>query len=223
MLTSIIVVSLWIILTVCYSHSQRGKALCHSNKYLEPLENNESILIKGVSDIKFNDSIVRNAFIKKMMIIQNEKKHHQMVFKDVFSYYYATISVLHLLTVIAGIFAFLIAATGWASTNHVVKLIFLLSVSSTTYFGLFPTIFNQKKIIEVNMRKYLDYSSKQQVLYDYCITAIQMNKDSTNDHMKFLSKTDTALLNIKDLYFVIDDLPIKRRDYLNELGSSTGR
>ena len=130
-----------------------------SNDYLLPLIKGDSILLAVVSNSVLKDSLAKKNLVNNVLLIQEEKKHHKAIFTNLFSYYYATIIILQLLTVATGIFTFLIANKGWKDTNQTLKLTFLILAGATTYYGLFPSIFNQKTTIEKNLSSYLEYSN----------------------------------------------------------------
>jgi hypothetical protein len=121
------------------------------------------------------DSIVKNGFINipdsSLQIVELKSRFNQIdILKqsyltfsvNAYSVWYASTHLFVLTSILFAIAGFLIAKQGWDNIkNFYLKASFLMLFFFTTYFGLIPTVFNNKEVGQENTNKYFNLESVQ--------------------------------------------------------------
>ena len=182
--------------------------------YMAPLEISDSLATHHVKTTNVLNGKQLEVLSEQMEFITNRKAHHKTIFLDLYKYYYGTITTFHLLTVIAGILTFLIANNGWKSANPLLRTVFLTIVGLSTYFGLFPVIFDQQTTIDKNEQLYISYTNLGYEVYNYAVSdsGITTNGD-TVDYNIFIKNINKELIKYNEIYFGLDHQAIETKDY----------
>ncbi len=154
-----IVASLGSLMLVTYLFNKTGGKLASRwvKKEFEVLEDFNIILffetIGNSDDSKdIYERIKRQYLQAKVKAIQhfNIIKHFQVR-------YYTVINLTAICGILSAIFAFIIMNTGWDGSHVVMRTLFFVFSSTTTYCAAFPRFFSYKMIISNNKAKSLKY------------------------------------------------------------------
>ena len=153
------------------------------------------------------DSIIQVKKLKcQYKIIQEIKEPYLSISQTYGSNGYAFTMVFALISILTGVFAFLIVKKGWdTTTNFYLKAGFLLLFFFSTLSGVIQAVSDTKENAQKNMERYYFYNGLQIDIYDYA-------KDNQGFlHKKQYEKIDSFLHNLNksikdnpDIYFNID-------------------
>lgn len=174
---------------------------------LEPLDSvyqlNRPVLKKNSVLSEADTSLL----LSKVAIIQENKRHHRIMFTSLYANYYGIVTLFPFLTGFALILSFLIAQKGWSDSKPFIKSLFLTFTTLASLFGLFPTIYQQKETSTQNLNAYLDYNKIQKQIFDYPLTAKKIYSDSL-EFKDFLNKINKAEYDVGDIYYGLEQRSI---------------
>lgn len=176
-----------------------------ADKLVKHFHQRDSIINSEISSLP--DSIVQLTKLKSQYkIIQEIKEPYLSISQTFGSNGYAFTMVFALISILTGVFAFLIVKKGWDNTtNFYLKSGFLILFFFSTLSGVIQAVSDTKQNAQKNIERYYFYNGLQMDIYDYA-------KDNQGFLRKkeyakidtFLHNQNKFIKNNPDIYFNID-------------------
>jgi len=136
--------------------------------------------------------------LEKISILEDNKSHHLDLAKKLYRNRYALLSLFPFLSVIAGIFGFLILQKGWGGSNNYLKIYFILFTTVSALVKVYPDVYQLSPSIDKNLDTYLGYKKIQKSIFSYSLTAPVLEKDSLQfpEFLNLVNTQEKKLLSI---------------------------
>lgn len=183
----------------------RKEAYTQGQKLMKPLDGNFKKLY--VSFHK-NSVLSREQNLKLqtlLFIAESHKKHHKLVFLEMYRYHFASVTLLLMFSTILTILVFLVASDGWARSHKYLKTLFLSVTALTTFYGLSPVVYKQDYTISENQRMYVEFDNIESKIYNYAVIERRQTEHGTPlDFNKFHTDIVAAIAKINEINLQFD-------------------
>lgn len=149
------------------------------------------IALNNLKGSEFN----RKRLLEQVLEVKRRAKTHLRIMEWFYVYYYQSISVGIISTVIAGVSLFFISKKGWEEVNPYIVNIFLVSSSVTVLFGAFPLVFKIEENIKSNTTSYLAYVTLENRILSYIGTGNFITSYSTGNNLNLRESNSTQELS----------------------------
>ncbi len=132
--------------------------------FMKPYNVSDTILAKQITQMKKPSLLPESSFdVLKMeqKIINIRKKHHYELAVLIFKNYYAVLIISMVLSCLGGLILFVLINMGWANAGITLQSLFLSIAICLTFFGFFPSVFQQEKNLNGNIASYMNYSKAE--------------------------------------------------------------
>jgi hypothetical protein len=136
--------------------------------------------------------------------IQLYKEQHEVTFLKLYTYHFTSMTLFLLFSILAALTVFVITQEGWKGTAYIVKVLFLVFTSLSSFFGLSASTFDQEKSIHRNGVAFINYDNLQKKLFNYCATGNNIDGDSITFN-KVHSDVVKKVTELHDFYLEFDD------------------
>jgi hypothetical protein len=160
----------------------RQKAKNIGNDILYPISNNSIIERNGIKNLSSLDTSSKEKLLNLFDIIENEKMKHKIGFLEFYPYYFASSTLLLIISSISIVVAFLTLNKGLEFANPYFKTVFFTLAALSSFYAISPLVFKVETNISNNISKYILYDNLQGEIYDYSITNqyITIQNDTLN-------------------------------------------
>jgi hypothetical protein len=168
------------------AHTYAKKWLSADYSYLK-----KPLMLKYSSNFDSDDEFKKKRLQEQFNRIRDREKTHLNIMIYFYERYYMAISISAIAGIIAAVALLFISKSGWSNANTYVVTVFLVTSSTSAYFGAFPTLFEQKKNIDNNKSIYKIHAGMEQQVLSY----VSSGKDSDGK----TKALDEYILKIDDM------------------------
>ncbi len=176
-----------------------------ADKIVQYFSRRDSLIQVEINSVSDTISQIRK-LKSQYKIIQETKEPYLSIAQTYGSNGYAFTMVFALISILTGVFAFLIVKKGWDNTsNFYLRAGFLLLFFFSTLSGVIQAVSDTKENTRKNMERYYFYNGLQLDIHDY-INDNQgfLNRDKSEKVDSFLTSLKNVMKNNPDIYFNID-------------------
>ncbi|QHI37827.1 hypothetical protein IMCC3317_32100 [Kordia antarctica] len=196
----IITVIVIVILTASGIHFLRKHANKEGRELMLSMNKVSSIHAdKGIKDCYNIDDWQEGRLVILNDEIQEYKEQHEVIFLKLYTYHYTSSTLFLIFSILSALTVFLITQDGWNGTSHSIKVLFLVFMSLTSFFGISASTFDQKVSIGQNGNAYINYDNLQKELMNYCATNADIKGDSIT-FIKIHSSVINRMTKLHDFY-----------------------
>lgn len=158
---------------------------------------------KSVKDCYTIDDWQEDRLITLNSELQKYKEQHEVTFLKLYTYHYTSSTLFLIFSILSALTVFVITQDGWKGTSHNIKVLFLVFMSLTSFFGISASTFDQKVSIQKNGQAYINYDNLQKELMNYCATNLDIKGDSIS-FKKIHSGVMNRMTKLHDFYLEFD-------------------
>ena len=194
--------SLFVFIVYIYNLSFYNES---ANKIVQHFGRKDSLIQAEVHAIP-DDSYQIKKLKTQYNIIQETKEPYILIAQTYSSNGYAFTMVFALISVLTGVFAFLIVKKGWDNTqSFYLRAGFLVLFFFSTLAGVIQAVSDTKENTKKNMERYYFYNGLQLDIHDYIRDNQGFIKRKEYEKVdSFLSSIKNLMKNNPDIYFNID-------------------
>lgn len=193
---------------------------CRSEAGMEPYAKSQA-LIDGYMDSLRKppplDVKYFNMFKTQQKLLTLRKGHYLQMGEVFFKNYYSVVVLLMVFSCIGGVLLFLIANQGWAQTGPVLRALFLAMALLIAFFGLFPSVFDQKENFDANMKQYMNYTKAELGIVDQLSKLDNPLFAIRTDSIDPTTKARVRWLDSARYYYAVDSMITANNTVINGL------
>ncbi len=142
-------------------------------------------------------------------LAEGHKKHHEEIALNTFRFRYTTVTMLMICSIIMAAFLLYITPKGWNNVNDHLKVIMLLFVAHSAFYGGSTVVYGQEATLKENVEQYITFDNIQkQLITDVIIyqLADSIAKDTlTNKFHISIAQTNEKIILANDVKFNLQE------------------
>ena len=211
---SLIVIGMLTVWRVGADHF-RSEAEKNGIRILKSVEQDSMIRIDGMHALSTLAPKDLEKAKKLFYLVQNQKIKHKESFLILYPYYYASSTLLLILSPISVVLIFLTGRIGFDNTSPYVRTVFYTLAALTSFYALSPLVYKHDTNISFNINRYIQYDNLQNEIYNYALTKPNVTT-TTKDSLEFYefhTSISNKLSTLNSINIEFDHKAIPQTDF----------